>query len=363
MTTYLILTGLLHVMKQFAKITLILYIGCLLAINPALAGGNFAVPVQVEEAIEEKIAPVVWMPATVISRFDSKIASEVDGLVEEVVDVGDRLKKGDVIARIDSLTIELRKREIESEILPIEAKLEFYKREVERLSTLAEKNNAAKNRLDEMMSERELNIGQIKIIKSRLAQVNDQLKRCIIRAPFSGIVTERFTTHGERVEMGDNVIRLVNTEALEIQARIPSSSIRHLKIGNELLIQDERQVITGKIKTLIPVGDDLSRLYELRLDFSNENWMAGYAVRIAVPTAPKQTVVAVPRDALVIRESGNKVYRVDANGIAEAVSVITGVANLSHIQIKGGIHVGDKIIVRGNERIRPGQKVDIKTFN
>ena len=232
-----------------------------------------------------------------------------------------------------------------------------------RLSMLAENNNAAKSRLDEMMSERGQNIGQIKIIKSRLAQINDQLKRCSIRAPFPGIVTERFTTNGERVESGDNVVRLVNTEELEIQARIPPSNIKHIKIGNELLIQGDAKTIIGKIKTLIPVGDDISRLYELRLDFSNESWMAGYGVRIAVPTAPKQTVIAVPRDALVIRQNGNKVFRVDDNGVAEAVSVTTGVANLSHIEIKNGIHVGDRVIVRGNERLRQGQKVDIQSVN
>ena len=335
----------------------------LLVNNWAYAGGNGAVPVQVEKAIEEKMEPVAWVPATVISRFDSKIASEVDGLIEEVVEVGDRLEEGDVIARVESSTINLRKREIESELLPIEAKLEFYKREVERLSMLAENNNAAKSRLDEMMSERGQNIGQIKIIKSRLAQINDQLKRCSIRAPFPGIVTERFTTNGERVESGDNVVRLVNTEELEIQARIPPSNIKHIKIGNELLIQGDAKTIIGKIKTLIPVGDDISRLYELRLDFSNESWMAGYGVRIAVPTAPKQTVIAVPRDALVIRQNGNKVFRVDDNGVAEAVSVTTGVANLSHIEIKNGIHVGDRVIVRGNERLRQGQKVDIQSVN
>ncbi len=138
MSMYTILTGLQQAMKRLIENLLYLCAYLLLVNNWVYAGGYSAVPVQVEEAIEEKMAPVAWMPATVISRFDSKIASEVDGLLEEVVEVGDYLKEGDVIARINSLTVTLRKREIESELLPIEAKLEFYKREVERLSKLAE---------------------------------------------------------------------------------------------------------------------------------------------------------------------------------------------------------------------------------
>jgi len=332
----------------------------LMLIPDLFAGSDMAVPVQIAEAIEEEIAPVTWVSGTIIGTYDSSISSEVDGLLEEVVEVGDYLEKGDVIARVDSLTIHLRKLEIESELIPVAAKLEFYRREVERLTMLAEHNNAAKSRLDEMISEREQAIGQIKIIKARLAQVNDQMKKCTIRAPFSGIITERFSSKGERLETGDEVVRLVNTDELEIQARIPSDAITLIKKGSELEVTDGERNIISIVRAVVPVGDDVSRLYELRLDFNEPGWAIGHAVRVAVPIAKKRRVTAVPRDALVIRQDGTKVFRVNENGIAEVIPVKTGMANNTYIEIKNGINIGDRIVIRGNERLRPGQRVVIE---
>ena len=107
------------------------------------------------------------------------------------------------------------------------------------------------------------------------------------------------------------------------------------------------------------MGDDLSRLYEIRIEFDNDKWPAGKAVEVAVPVKEKEQVIAVPRDALVIRQSGVVVYRINENNIAEVIPVETGIANTSHIQIIGNIDAGDMVVIRGNERLRPGQQVQI----
>ncbi|MDX1519845.1 MAG: efflux RND transporter periplasmic adaptor subunit, partial [Gammaproteobacteria bacterium] len=115
-----------------------------------------------------------------------------------------------------------------------------------------------------------------------------------------------------------------------------------------------------RLRTIVPVGDDRSRLYELRLEYTGDEWTVGHAVRIAVPTDTPRTVVAVPRDALVIRNDGIRVYRVNDEGRSEMLKVNTGIANDTHIEIKDGINAGDEIVVRGNERLRPGQKLMVQ---
>jgi hypothetical protein len=78
-----------------------------------------------------------------------------------------------------------------------------------------------------------------------------------------------------------------------------------------------------------------------------------------VPMAVPRRVVAVHRDALVIRREQMMVYRVDAEDNAELLSVTTGIADGNLIEIHGEIEAGDRIIVRGNERLQPGQPVHI----
>ncbi|MDH3282506.1 MAG: efflux RND transporter periplasmic adaptor subunit, partial [Gammaproteobacteria bacterium] len=110
----------------------------------------------------------------------------------------------------------------------------------------------------------------------------------------------------------------------------------------------------------VPIGDDRSRLYEVRLSLPDDTvWPAGTSVRVAVPTATPRTVTAVPRDALVLRQEGVMVYRVTAGEVAEGVAVETGIASGSWIEVSGAIQPGDRVITRGGERIRSGQSVTI----
>jgi len=82
----------------------------------------------------------------------------------------------------------------------------------------------------------------------------------------------------------------------------------------------------------------------------------GQTLRIAVPSEQPRNVVAVPRDALVLRRDGTTVYRITEDNIAEAVSVVLGIAAGDLIEVSG-IESGDRVVTRGGERLRPGQTV------
>ncbi len=325
------------------------------------AGGDFPAMVRTDTAIEIEMAPSSWMPGSIVGRYDSNIAAEVQGKLLSVVEVGDRLEAGQTLATIDSTTYQLNINEIKAELMPLEAELGFYERESDRLQKLEKQNNAAKNRLDEIQMNRDQTVGKIRIVKARLARARDEYSKTIIPAPFAGIVVERFKSSGERVESGDTVVRLVDTGRLEVQVRIPIDAIANIRSGDTLRVTDGKQEIQSKVRALVPVGDQRSRLYEVRLEYSGEQWPVGHAVRVAIPNDSSRSVIAVPRDALVIRSDGIVVYRVNGEGVSESVKVTTGIANDTHIEVSGGVQPGDKIVVRGNERLRPGQKLLIQT--
>lgn len=322
--------------------------------------GSASVPVQLANVVEMKMSPHTWLPGTVIGRYDSKIAAEVEGRLEMVLDVGDRVAKGEKLAIIEALSTSLRVDEMRAGILPKQARLEFLKREVERLKKLESQNNAAKNRLDEVSAERKQMDGELKMARAKLAQVQDQLSRTIIAAPFDGVVMQRYKSPGERVEINDTVVRLVNTSELEIQVRVPPQVVSNLEAGHEFEIKDGSQSKFAKLRTYVPVGDSVSRLYELRLGLTTSNWMAGHAVRVAVPIAETRRVIAVPRDALVIRQKNVSVFKITPQNIAEYVAVETGVSSGMMIEVKGNLVSGDRVVIRGNERLRPGLSVSVK---
>jgi RND family efflux transporter MFP subunit len=319
-----------------------------------------SIPVEIVKAVQVEIFSKSWLPGTVIGRHDSRIAAEVEGKLEEVLDVGDRVKKGEPLARIEAFTLNLHVDEMQAEILPKEARRDFLGREVKRLSKLAAQNNAPKNRLDEVSSQEKQTRGELKVAWARLAQAKDRLARTVLYAPFDGVVTERYKSLGERVESGEQVIRLVDTNNLEIQVRVPQGAINNIVKGEVLLVKDGNQTDVAHLRTYVPVGDERSRLYELRLSFNQTQWMSGHAVRVSVPTSKPRLVTAVPRDALVIRQNIISVFRINKQNIAEYIAVELGGSRESLIEVIGEISAGDKIVVRGNERLRPGQSVQIQ---
>lgn len=318
-----------------------------------------AAPVEITTAVEVQMAPLSWLPGSVIGRDDARIAAEVEGVLLGVADVGDRFEQGGELVQLESTSLQLELEEAQAAIPSLEARIRFYDREVERLRTLTPRGNVAENLLDAMISNRDEVEGQLRVAQARLARTRDRLNRTVIKAPFGGVVMERYRNPGERVIAGEQILRLVNTERLEVQTRVPGTAIRMVRTGDSLQVIDREYEVDGIIRTIVPVGDDASRLYELRLSFEGVDWLVGHPVRVGVPMAVPRRVVAVHRDALVIRREQMMVYRVDAEDNAELLSVTTGIADGNLIEIHGEIEAGDRIIVRGNERLQPGQPVHI----
>lgn len=332
----------------------------LLCVAPAvLAQEAPGVPVVTATAEEVEMAPTRIVPGTIIGRHDSRVSAEVEGLLDLVSEVGDTVMAGEIVARIEPTAFELALAEARAQLVPIEARLAFFERESARLKRLAVTDLAAKSQLDQMNSSYEEQVGMLKAAKLRVALAADRLQRTQITAPFGGVVTERYKSRGERVEGGEQIVRVIDTGNLEVQVRIPQEMTGYVGVGTEVKVSSGPDTGIATVRARVPVGDDQSRLYELRLTLGDSNWMAGQAVRVSIPLSEKRRTVAVPRDALVIRPQSTSVFKVGANGQAESVIVEVGVADGGMIEVIGGIAPGDRVVIRGNERLQPGQAVQV----
>ncbi|WP_455197817.1 efflux RND transporter periplasmic adaptor subunit [Kaarinaea lacus] len=319
-----------------------------------------AAPVVVAQAKATTLAPVTWMAGTVISRDDAKLATEVEGRLKKVLDVGIRVKSGQVVATIDSTFVDLRIEELKSAVEREKARLVFLREEVKRLQRLAKQNNAAKTLLEQTQADREVAHNELEIARTRLRQAEEEKWRHRIRAPFDGVIAERYLQAGERVSEGDAVVRLIDPTTMEVQARVPLQSINYVNENSKINLQvSSSQVVEGKVRVIVPVGDERSRLMDLRISFSDTNWRIGQPVRVALPTAVPKEVLAVPRDALVLRRSGTSVYRVNGDNKAENIPVQVGVASGDLVEVNGKLNPGDDVVIRGSERLRPGQDVSV----
>ncbi|NIP88845.1 MAG: efflux RND transporter periplasmic adaptor subunit, partial [Gammaproteobacteria bacterium] len=188
-------------------------------------------PVVVAKAERRTLSPVVWYPATIISRSDARVAAEVTGRLLWVADVGTQVERGDLVARIDDTLIKEDLAEHRAAVLREKARVEFFDKEVKRLIRLAQTNNAARRQLDQAISDRAVARSEMAASQARVQRAKEELRRTEIHAPFRGVITERFQQAGEWAEDGGTVVRLVDDKSLEVQTRVPGAMLAHITEG------------------------------------------------------------------------------------------------------------------------------------
>jgi len=313
--------------------------------------------VTVMQAKVVRMAPTMALPGTVVARNDSHLASEVEGRVAWVAEVGTAVKKGDVVARIDSDVAGLQLASDRANASRLAAQLNFDRAQAERMQKLYAVNAIAKSTRDQAASTRDMDAAALAQAQAALKTSQYKFDHSQIRAPFDGRVVSRLINIGEYATAGKDIVRLVETDAIEVSTQIPIDSSHYLHEGQQTAVVIENHSVTATVRAVVPVGDIASRTLEIRLTLPSGSAYVGDAAKVLIPSAAPHTVLAVPRDALVLREDNTYVFKVDGKGIANRVAVETGTEDGALVEVHGSLTAGDRVIVRGAERLEAGQKV------
>ena len=309
------------------------------------------------------LSPVSWVSGTVVAHNNSNIAAEVSGRLISLVELGAQVKKNQIIAQIDDRRLKLQRLEQQANVENAQAKLTFELSEVRRKKSLISKKLVSLTELDETLSKKNIAQGLLSAVKARLAQTDQDLEYTKLKAPFDGIISQRLSNEGEYVDSGNAIVRIVETANLEASIFTPLTAYQYLKQSTSLAVRSPFGTGLAKIKALIPVADSRSHLMEVRLDMTNFDWPIGLNITAAVAVGESKEVLAIPRDALVLRRNGTTVFRIDDKNTAQQIDVLVGMGEGELVEITGNINEGDRIVIRGAERLRIGQTVNIKTNN
>jgi RND family efflux transporter MFP subunit len=340
---------------------------------------NMAASVKVDIVAEEPLSQT----SPVIGRFVSKqtgiVAALMRGPVGDVaVAVGDRVRKGDVLASLVTERIrwsrELAAAELKAKqasLRTAKAQLALTEQELARLANL--RNSAAfsqarhedkRNEVAKFLSEvgeREAEISSA-AAELRLAEID--LYNAEIRAPYNAVVSEKHVAPGVYLNVGDPVVTLINEEALEIEANVPAERISGLTPGRSVeILLDNDIVQKATVRALVPSENTLTRTRPVRFSqafdvtFATEQALAmNQSVTVMVPLGKPRDVVSVHKDGVIPRGGKNIVFVVEG-GKAMLREVQLGSAVGNRFEVLDGLKTGDAIVIRGNERLQPGQPV------
>ena len=315
--------------------------------------------VEVSPALTAKLAPTRWVPGSVVSRDDAKIASAEAGRLEYVAEVGTRVKAGDRLAQLDDRALRLRREEIQSDVKRAEAQRVLSETQLQRLEKLGTSNAIAKTQIDEARATQETNVQTLAHARAQLHQVEYDIEQAQVKAPFAGIVTERFAQRGEYLQVGAMIVHFVDTDHIEARVQAPLALADKIKSGMEVKVKSAGQESSAKVRAVVPVGDERARQFELRVGVDPALALVGSAIEVALPESGGEEALTVPRDAIVQRANQTYVMRVSAQNTAEQVPVAASAANGDKVEVRGALNPGDRLIVRGAERLSAGQAVKV----
>jgi RND family efflux transporter MFP subunit len=332
-------------------------------VTPALAQQQPpASVVQVASVSRVELAPTVAVPGTIYSRNDVQVTAGVAGQLVMVAEPGTFINMGDLIARIDARPLLLRRAEQEALLQRAEINVRQLESQLRRQRELISSNLVSEFELEQTEANRDLAISDANITKVRIRQIDDQIQRANIRAPFSGIVINRVHRAGEDVARGEVLARMTDIQNMEVRAFVPLKHLPRTVVGDAIEVFATGTQFEGRIRALVPTGDVRSQTFEARIELpqsASANWTVGQLVSVAVPIRARRISLVVPRDALVLRNNGTFVFRVNADNVAERIAVELGDSSGELIAVTGPLHEGDRVAIRGAENLREGSPVKI----
>ena len=320
-------------------------------------------PVGITEARSYRLRESVRLPGSVESRKVSTVVSEVAGLVIDLpVLEGDQVKKGQMLAQLRQETLRLRLAAAEAQRKEDQARREYAGVQLRRMQELLQEAVVSQQQLDDAQTEFNAWQGRIDRLSAEIERIQDEIERSTIKAPFDGVVVEKFSEVGEWVDVGGPIVELLSLQDLEVRLEIPERYFGRLRRQGWAPVEfDSLGIqIRARIAGIIPRADPQARTFPMRLSIppAERRVGVGMVAHVSMPVGDMYDAVVVPKDAVLTDSAVPRVFRVTPGGSVEPVPVEMGKGVGSWVEVRGRLLAGDKVVTRGNERLRPGQRVE-----
>jgi len=322
-----------------------------------------AARVRVAQPVLQQVAPTTTLAGVIDFDRISQVSGEVAGLVtRQYAREGALLKAGDTVLELNS---DLLQKDIDikrKQQAQLAADLSKSTATLQRLERLLKKNSASRQTYDDALYSHRSLQEKREILGQELLRLQLRLKKSRILAPFDGLVLARLKEEGEWMSPGDAAFQLASTEHVIIKLPISEQLIRYQRPGQPLTVTIEplQLQLQGETIGFLPVSALRSRSSTLKIAIPYRPGMAqNMSARVELPSGKPQRLLMIPRDALVQKQGKNSVFTpVDGKATQLPVTVVSRGTQLVGITLDQ-LQQTMPVVVDGNDRLRPGQSVEI----
>lgn len=312
------------------------------------------------------------------ARDRAAVGSRVIGRVVELkVDEGDRVRRGDVIAVLDSEDLRASIRQGEAELLETRAQLADAEREAGRQQRLSSAGVTAQAENDAALTARDVARARVQTAQARLDSQRAQLAYTVIRSPLDGVVIERNVEVGEMVAPGGftsqqstgAIVRIADPSSLEVEADINESYIARVQLGQPASIKvdavPDRQY-RGRLRQIVPTADRQKAVVQVKVAFDDADErlvpdMSSTVTFLETAADEAKLAAAKPRmylpAAAVRKEGGEAVVFVVEDDVLRRTPVELGAAEKDQVEVLSGLTGGETVVRGGLDGLADGKKV------
>ncbi|GFM36446.1 efflux RND transporter periplasmic adaptor subunit [Desulfovibrio psychrotolerans] len=289
----------------------------------------------------------------------SEVAASVAGRVERIAfEEGDSLSAGHVMVVLDTDLLTKALESASAQHAQTLTDLESARLEFARMDTLYRSKSVSEKEFDEARLRMQGLQQKAHASKAEAERLRLEIAKSTVRAPFEGVVLQRSASRGEWVAPGTVVATVAHNAYVEAMVEVPQSVMGFVRPGQDVVAAVGGTDYPATVTAVIPQGDVSTRTFPVRVRLKNGKHLAqGMEARVRLPAGAEADAVLVPRDAVTVSQ-GQTVVWIVQQGEAHAVHVTVDAWLGSEVAVSGtGLSEGAAVVVKGNERLRPGQRV------
>lgn len=321
----------------------------------------------ISEIVESELARLPSFPGVIAAEVESVLAFQTTGrLATRIVDLGDRVAEGDVLATLDQISLAEDVSAASAALDAARAQAALAKQNLDRAEQLFRQGITPEAQLEAMISTHDSTSAAVVAAEADLARAESAERYGVLRAPSDGVVVEVSTEPGTAVAPGTPVLTLALDGSLDVVISVSPEVLPIIPSDAEFLIRPRgagAEPVTGRLRLIRPIADTATRSRQvlIRLEGTSPRLRIGSLVEVE-PALSEAPILTVPMTALREIEGAFQVWRITAEGRqAEAVPVDIGPQIGDRIVIAQGLWPGDEILVRGANSITAGQVLGDRT--
>jgi RND family efflux transporter MFP subunit len=356
---------------RIARLRAIGAILAVIALAPALAACDDAAtsaiatparPVQVQRVVFAPADENREFAGVVRARYETDLGFRVAGkIVARLINVGDRVRAGDVVARLDPRDLQLQVESADAELTAATSNLAQAAADELRYQNLRTRGYAAVADYERKKAAKDEAEGRMERAQRALDLAQNQLAYADLKADADGVITATLAESGQVVALGQAIARLAHRGEMEAVVALPETRLSEARqsAASVRLWSDPNRRFSARLRELSPQADTATRTYAARFTIENpDDTVALGMTATVVLSRPADTMVAkVPLAAILNRGTGPAVYRVDDDGVLERRAVTVSSFNEVAALITSGLQDGDEIVTLGVQMLEAGQKV------